>query len=98
MFRDLQCKVKRSRRRNNTNVYVWPFMRGAVVSRLKRLAMVRKVPGWSPTRYKVDKKAIKTAQVKSQGDSSFPTDGHKALLNKLNRTSKTNGKRTNIDN
>ena len=38
------------------------------------------------------------AQVKSQGDSSFPTDGHKAILNKLNSKSKTNIKRTNIDN
>ena len=36
---------------------------------------------------------IKTAQVKSQGGSSFPTDGHKAILNKLNSKSKTN--RTN---
>ena len=28
--------------------------------------------------------------MKSQGDSSFPTDGHKAILNKLNCKSKTN--------
>ena len=41
---------------------------------------------------------IKTAQVKSQGDSSFPTDGHMAILNKLNTKSKTNRERTNIDN
>ena len=41
---------------------------------------------------------IKTAQEKSQEDSSFPTDGHKAILNKLNSKSKTNRKRTNIDN
>ena len=27
---------------------------------------------------------IKSAQVKSQGDSSFLTDGHKAILTKLN--------------
>ena len=27
---------------------------------------------------------MKIAQVKSQGDSSFPTDGHNAILNKLN--------------
>ena len=27
----------------------------------------------------------KTAQVKKKGDSPFPTDGHKAILNKLNR-------------
>ena len=40
----------------------------------------------------------KTAQAKSQGDSSFPTDGHKAILNKLNSKSKTNRTRTNIDN
>ena len=40
--------------------------------------------------YNEDGTKIKTAQVKSQleGDSSFPTDGHKAILNKLNR--KTN--------
>ena len=41
---------------------------------------------------------LKTAQVKSQGDSSFPTDGHKAIQNKFNSKSKTNRKRTNIDN
>ena len=40
----------------------------------------------------------KTAQAKSRGDSSFPTDGHKAILNKLNRKLNTNRKRTNIDN
>ena len=34
--------------------------------------------------------------MKSQGDSFFPTDGHKAILNKLNSKSKTNRKRTNI--
>ena len=28
--------------------------------------------------YSLDDTKIKTAQVKSQGDSSFPTDGHKA--------------------
>ena len=48
--------------------------------------------------YNQDGTKIKTAQVKSQGDSSFPTDGHKAILNKLNGKSKTNRKRTNIDN
>ena len=42
--------------------------------------------------YNQDGTKIKTAQVKSQGDSSFPTDGHKAILNKLN------SKRANIDN
>ena len=36
--------------------------------------------------------------MKSQGDSSFPADGHKAILNKMNNKSKTNRKRTNIDN
>ena len=41
---------------------------------------------------------IKTAHVKSQGIGSFPTDGHKAILNKLNSKSKTYRKRTNIDN
>ena len=48
--------------------------------------------------YNLDGTKINTAQVKSQGDSSFPTVGHKAILNKLNRKSKTNRKRTNIDN
>ena len=33
--------------------------------------------------------------MKSQRDSSFPADGHKAILNKMNN--KTNGKRPNID-
>ena len=31
-------------------------------------------------------------------DSSFPTIDHKAILNELNSKSKTNRKRTNIDN
>ena len=34
--------------------------------------------------YSEDGTKIKTAQMKSQGDSSFPTDGHKAILNKQN--------------
>ena len=38
------------------------------------------------------------AQAKSQGDSSFPTQGHSAILNKLNSKSKTHRKRTTIDN
>ena len=42
--------------------------------------------------------ALKTAQVKSQVDSSFPTDGHTAILNKLNTKLKRIRKRTNIDN
>ena len=41
---------------------------------------------------------IKTTQEKSQGDSSFPTDGHKAILNKLNCKSKTNRTWKKIDN
>ena len=41
---------------------------------------------------------IKTTQAKSQRDSSFPADGHKAILNKMNNKSKTNNKRTNTDN
>ena len=45
--------------------------------------------------YNLDCTKIKTAQVKRQGDSSFPTDGHKAILNKLNSKSKTNRKQTN---
>ena len=36
--------------------------------------------------------------MKSQGDSSFPADGHKAILNKINNKAKTNRKRTYIDN
>ena len=35
---------------------------------------------------------------KAKRDSSFPIDGYKAILNKLNNKSKTNRKRTNIDN
>ena len=38
------------------------------------------------------------AQVKSQGDSFFLTDGHKAILNELNSKSNTNRFRTNIVN
>ena len=36
--------------------------------------------------------------MKSQGDGSFRADGHKAILNKMNNKSKTNRKRTDIDN
>ena len=36
--------------------------------------------------------------MKSQRDNSFPADGHKAILNKMNNKSKTNRKRTNIVN
>ena len=35
--------------------------------------------------------------MKSQRDSSFPADGHKAIPNKMNNKSKTNRKRLNID-
>ena len=30
--------------------------------------------------------------------SSFPADGHQAILNKMNKTSKPNRKRTNTNN
>ena len=36
--------------------------------------------------------------MKSQRDSSFPADGHKASLNKMNNKSKTNRKWMNIEN
>ena len=36
--------------------------------------------------------------MKSKEDSSFPADGHKNILNKMNNKSITNRKRTNIDN
>ena len=36
--------------------------------------------------------------MKSQTDSSFPADDHKAILNKMNNKSKTNRKRMNIYN
>ena len=44
--------------------------------------------------YNSDGATIKTAQVKSPGDISFPTDSpsHKAILNKLNSKSKTKKK------
>ena len=35
-------------------------------------------------------KKSKTARAESQGDSSFPADGHQAILNKMNTKSKTN--------
>ena len=41
---------------------------------------------------------IKTARVESQEDSFFPEDCHQAILDKMNKLSKTNRKRTNIDN
>ena len=41
---------------------------------------------------------LKATQLKSQGGSSFPTNGHTAILNKLNSKSKPNRKRMNIDN
>ena len=48
--------------------------------------------------YNTDGTKIKTAQVKSQGDIFYPTDGHEAILNKLNSKLKTNRIRANIDN
>ena len=48
--------------------------------------------------YSLDGTKIKTTQVKSQGESSFTTDGHKAMLNKLNSKPKTNRKRIDINN
>ena len=39
---------------------------------------------WERDTYNLDGTNIKTARLKSQGDGSFPTDGHKAILNKLN--------------
>ena len=53
---------------------------------------------WERDTYSQDGAKIKTTQVKRQGDSSFPEDGHKAILNKLNSKPKTNRKRTNIHN
>ena len=48
--------------------------------------------------YNLDGTKIKTTQVESQGKNYFPTNGHTAILNKLNSKSKTNRTRTNIDN
>ena len=41
---------------------------------------------------------IKTVLAENQEDSSFPADGQTAIINKMNNLSKTNTKRTNIDN
>ena len=38
---------------------------------------------WERDTYNQDGTKIKTTQVKSQGDKSFPADGHKASLNKM---------------
>ena len=40
----------------------------------------------------------KTTRAENQEDNSFPADGHQAILNRMNAKSKTNIKRTNIDN
>ena len=37
-------------------------------------------------------------RAETRGDSSFPADGNQVILNKMNTKSKTNTKRTNIDN
>ena len=39
-----------------------------------------------------------TTQVESQENSSFLADGHQTILNKVNKKSKTNRRRTNNDN
>ena len=39
----------------------------------------------------------KTAQAESQEDSTFPIDGHRAIVNKTHKKSKTTRKRTNND-
>ena len=47
----------------------------------------------------IDNEVIVTIATSSVAlGSSFPTDGHKAIRSKLNSKSKTNRKRTNIDN
>ena len=51
---------------------------------------------WERDTYSQDGTKLKTAQVKSQGGSCFPTDVHKAILNKLNSKSKTNRKRRTL--
>ena len=38
------------------------------------------------------------SHIRCQGDSFFPADGHQVILNKMNTKSKTNIKRTTIDN
>ena len=49
-----------------------------------------RIPHPAPdTKWERDTK-IKTTLMKSQGDSSFPADGHKAILNKMDNKSKTN--------
>ena len=40
---------------------------------------------------------VKTARAESQEDSFFPADGHQTILNKINKKSETNRKRTDTD-
>ena len=50
------------------------------------------------TKQTIKTELSKTAQAENQEDGSFPADDHKAILYGMNKTSKTNGKRTNIAN
>ena len=43
-------------------------------------------------------KVYETTKKESQDDSSFPADGHNAIITKANETTRANKKRTNIDN
>ena len=47
--------------------------------------------------YNQDGIKIKSIRAESQEDSSFPADDHRDILNKMNKTSKTNRNLTNID-
>ena len=40
----------------------------------------------------------KKAEAECQEDSSFPADGHQAILNKMNKKTKTTRRRTSTDN
>ena len=57
-----------------------------------------RIPNWERGTYNTALQ-IKTTQSNSQGDSSFPADSLKIILNKMNKnTSKTNKKWTDSDN
>ena len=67
-------------------------------NRYNRIPHLPQTPNGKGTRTTKTALKLKTTQMKSQRDNSSPADGHKAILNKMNNKSKTNRKRTNIDN
>ena len=59
---------------------------------LNRFYVITTITLCSAVVHKLGRHNTKTAGVERQEDSSFPADSHNAILNKMNKRSKTNRK------